>query len=1067
MGNLVYPVLPPLVYRKVIWPFLLKIIAVRPIYSLLLNFQNIFKYGGKIQKKIYLSLRIRLLPNIIHFRYTDFSRGLIQTLVLLFFCPKSNLLDRSYLKGLLAHFYGMCGRFDVSLGLSKHSIRKLNSVSDCVRKKMYLDEILAIDALHKAYAGYHKEADLAFNFLLERLENSPYWFAETFVRAMRMHSSMEMLDRERLFLDTKRVKAILGSGYENKYALRTSAYAALFAAIEGDFPSVISQLRDSESYYHKTTVKVELGRYEVIRALAEIELGEVNAAARSISRSYQYHFLNHSAAYHKTEIDLLALEVKIRQIFLSELEIKKNHMRVIRRGLKKIKNKVSGSLAIDAKIDVLELLIDYIDGSHHCDQDRITQVQRKAEKYSARMVRCLKSLSEEHAKDSNFFVRSINKKSYNDLSIIDHMTEYQESEDPINDSTKLLKVVFSASRVVVDSVSPVINSYEVDDIYSIKEVSTEEQQLVIYSGKVLINYTIVNSLFNVNFDVRIERYIKLACSVIRSRCLVSQAIDARKYEAIAITTQMLAHDVRKPFTLVSALVEMVTKSQSIHQIKEILREGIPNIEATLNDVNGMIEDVMEIGKIDSEVVAKPESISVVLNGVLKNIFRFNSDSEIDISYHPKHDHKVLVNRLKYERVFANIIGNAVENMNNKGKIWFSTIEQTNYVEMCFGNSGTYISEEDRSNLYDAFFTKGKQGGTGLGLAIAKKVVEAHGGKIWCDSSKSLGTEFYVTIPISSIVDDDKNEILETSQEYYKNNSLKMDLKDSFTKLDIEDFENIEGWINENIIIKIEENLNIAIVDDESIYRNHLKSHLSSNRGLNSKINLQEFSSAEDLLTEIQNNKSYDIVILDVDLGKGYLNGFDVLPLLRSYLSKAKICVHSNRGVLEYHSQALDAGADLFFPKPMTRLHLLKLVSSIVQDNCDDVYLDDSIKIIKGKILVVEDNPVIGKAWCSLFDDPSKIVLSRNYTEFVDYLRDDKFLSRFSLVITDYHLDDNQTGRDVASYLKNVAPDIPVYLCSSSIETNGKHFAGILPKLPSDAIRELIKIERAKKYRDMS
>ncbi|MHA0111243.1 sensor histidine kinase, partial [Klebsiella pneumoniae] len=75
---------------------------------------------------------------------------------------------------------------------------------------------------------------------------------------------------------------------------------------------------------------------------------------------------------------------------------------------------------------------------------------------------------------------------------------------------------------------------------------------------------------------------------------------------------------------------------------------------------------------------------------------------------------------KVGRVFSNIVGNAVQAMRQKGRIWFRTRERDGLIEFCVGNAGSVIPAESLSKLFEAFFTSGKKGGTGLGLAIAQK-----------------------------------------------------------------------------------------------------------------------------------------------------------------------------------------------------------------------------------------------------------------------------------------------------------------------------------------------------------
>lgn len=112
---------------------------------------------------------------------------------------------------------------------------------------------------------------------------------------------------------------------------------------------------------------------------------------------------------------------------------------------------------------------------------------------------------------------------------------------------------------------------------------------------------------------------------------------------------------------------------------------------------------------------------------------------------------------KVSRVFSNITANAVQAMGFQGQLWFRTREfnasDVPFLEICIGNDGPLIEEKDLAKIFGLFFTKQKKGGTGLGLAIAEKIVLAHGGKIWCTSSKNSGVEFHFTLPISEYKQD--------------------------------------------------------------------------------------------------------------------------------------------------------------------------------------------------------------------------------------------------------------------------------------------------------------------------
>lgn len=547
-------------------------------------------------------------------------------------------------------------------------------------------------------------------------------------------------------------------------------------------------------------------------------------------------------------------------------------------------------------------------------------------------------------------------------------------------------------------------------------------------------------------------------SIENEKEIAREKMSFEKNRAIAISAQMLAHDVRKPFTLVSALIEMVSTAKKTDQVKKLLKESIPDILGSLSSVNGMIQDVMEIGENNSELMTSKESLTELVHETLSTIFRFHPKSKIDIEFTKKHQQKLLVNRLKVGRVFANIIANAVEHMKEEGKIWIETKKQGDMVEICLGNSNTYIPIEDRKQLFEAFFTKGKQGGTGLGLAIAKKLVEAHGGKIWCESSQNKGTEFYFTLPLSDEIDDSKIQILKSSQEYYYAGVPKINLEESTTdKHGNSEADAEEAIIEYNLNLNIKNELKIAIVDDEAIYRRHLKSHIENSKGLLSQCKIVEYGTSEDALGAIGNELTFDIVILDVDLGRGQPSGFDVIPQLRKTCPNSKICIHSNRGALEYHSQALKAGADLFLPKPMPRLHLLKILASAIGLNDDDMRLDpqnDKYPFI-GKLIVVEDNKTLAQAWRTLYNDPNMISVFTKFKDFVDASENGQLENGVKAILTDYFLDAKKTGVDVAKIAGKIAPELPVYLCSNADEVDVTIFAGVLPKMPLKALEALI------------
>lgn len=117
-----------------------------------------------------------------------------------------------------------------------------------------------------------------------------------------------------------------------------------------------------------------------------------------------------------------------------------------------------------------------------------------------------------------------------------------------------------------------------------------------------------------------------------------------------------------------------------------------------------------------------------------------------------------------KRVLHNLLSNAIKNTPSGGRVQVSAREvpagsmsddaalrSRGWVEISVEDTGVGIPREALTSVFERFYTAGECGdagvlGTGLGLAITKDIVEAHGGRIWVESSQGGGTKFKFTIP---------------------------------------------------------------------------------------------------------------------------------------------------------------------------------------------------------------------------------------------------------------------------------------------------------------------------------
>jgi signal transduction histidine kinase len=110
--------------------------------------------------------------------------------------------------------------------------------------------------------------------------------------------------------------------------------------------------------------------------------------------------------------------------------------------------------------------------------------------------------------------------------------------------------------------------------------------------------------------------------------------------------------------------------------------------------------------------------------------------------------KMLLDPESIQRVFLNIIQNAVAAMPEGGKLIVDLSRIGDSVEISFKDSGVGISEENMQKLFTPLFTT-KAKGLGLGLTICKQIVEGHHGDIEVKSKAGEGALFIVRLPILS------------------------------------------------------------------------------------------------------------------------------------------------------------------------------------------------------------------------------------------------------------------------------------------------------------------------------
>jgi len=617
-----------------------------------------------------------------------------------------------------------------------------------------------------------------------------------------------------------------------------------------------------------------------------------------------------------------------------------------------------------------------------------------------------------------------------------------------------------------------------------KEVVDPLRELQSISNSISLGHLDVN-IPSKNFN----EFGKLGTAFSKMRdAIVFQLAETKRISALAATnmaisrmTQCLAHDVRKPFSMLkTGLNFLQDSSNEPEKFKRNLGFLVSEIDRATKSVDGMLTDIMEVDSTSTELIPEPAAPEILIEMILGEAFRIYPKSKISIFYDFKHSAMVNVHHQKVNRVFSNIVCNAIQAMNYVGTMWFRTKMDGNFVQFCIGNSGSSIPPEHLGKLFEAFFTSGKKSGSGLGLAIAQKVVHAHGGKIWCESSNTREhpegrVEFFFTLPIAPGA-----ELVTTANLPHHSDEITMIVATmglaSISKSDGE-FNESDSLLQRDVLKRarvLSRPLGILIVDDESIYRSTLAGWIEKSPELAQVCRIHLASGNHDAINAFQSSK-LDLIITDIDMGANSLSGFDLVKELRTtHVYKGLIFVHSNRIVPDDHRKASDFGANGFIPKPMAKGQLFKLILQSIQSisllainiSSGHIKYPETLAASESNshplhkwnlhrplIAVIDDEYFFRHQWPPFLKGFDTVCYS-NAEEFISDW--DQICKKLVAVVTDQYLGSGISGIQLSTLLRKKSPNLTLILSTSdpSVKKDGHIFDAVVDK---DAQEEAPKI----------
>jgi len=214
----------------------------------------------------------------------------------------------------------------------------------------------------------------------------------------------------------------------------------------------------------------------------------------------------------------------------------------------------------------------------------------------------------------------------------------------------------------------------------------------------------------------------------------------------------VAHELRTPLSNVRGYLEAIRDG-----IIKPDAETIRSLDEEASLLARLVDDLQELSLAEAgelRLVCQAGDISELINQTVAAVRPQAITKGVSVSVDLSDKlPPVNVDTQRISQVLRNLLENAVTHTAKGGSIVVAASQQGSWVEVSVADTGEGIPAEDLPNIFERFYRVDKSrtratGGSGLGLTIAKRLVEAHGGKIEAQSKLGEGSRFSFTVPVA-------------------------------------------------------------------------------------------------------------------------------------------------------------------------------------------------------------------------------------------------------------------------------------------------------------------------------
>ncbi len=215
---------------------------------------------------------------------------------------------------------------------------------------------------------------------------------------------------------------------------------------------------------------------------------------------------------------------------------------------------------------------------------------------------------------------------------------------------------------------------------------------------------------------------------------------------------IVSHDLKNPLATVRLSAAVLDQKLTRLPGGEALRGRVAAMDRAALLMVGLITRMLDAARLDAgqplAVEPRPEPVNDVIGEALSLIEPQATRGDILLMQCLTPGLMALCDRERLVQVLANLLGNAVKFTPSGGTVTVETREDAGEVRVAVRDTGPGIPADEQRHLFQRHWQSRSTAhqGSGLGLYIAKGLVEAHGGRLWVESTVGAGSTFTFTLP---------------------------------------------------------------------------------------------------------------------------------------------------------------------------------------------------------------------------------------------------------------------------------------------------------------------------------